>query len=98
MRRSLGLVESESGGRLVLPEAKFGREASEGGHVSWMRKERHTVETEVGKIAGGDEDEDGEAVGEAVGVGVVESQSVCSESSFGSRGVRGGTSSTSTCE
>lgn len=98
MRRSLGLVESERGGRLVLIVAELGGKKSEGGHVSWIWKERHTVGTEVGKGEGGDGDEDGEAVGDAVGVGVVESQSVCSVSSLGNRGVRGGTSSTSTSE
>lgn len=51
--------------------------------------------TVVGKVEGGDGDEEGEAVGDAVGVGVVESQSV---SSLGNKGVKGGTSSTSTSE
>lgn len=98
MRRSLGLVESERGGRLVLAEAAFGKEEREGGRVSWIWKDKQTVGTAVEKGDGGDGDEEGEALGDAVGVGVVESPSVCSVSSLGNRGVRGGTSSTSTSE
>lgn len=98
MRKSLGLVESDRGGRLALTEAAFGKEEREGGHVSWIWKDKQTVETEVGKGEGGDGDEEGEAVGDAVGVGVAESPSVCSVSSLGNKGVRGGTSSTSTSE
>lgn len=54
--------------------------------------------TEVGKGEGGDGGEEGEVVENAVGVGVVESPSVFSVSLLGSKGVRGGTSSTSTSE
>lgn len=82
----------------MLTDAEFGMEERGEVQVSWIKKDRQTVGTEVGKRDGGDGDEGGEAVGDAVGVGVVESQSVCSASSFGSRGVRGGTSSTSTSE
>lgn len=82
----------------MLTEPAFEREEREGGHVSWIWKERQTVGTEVGKGDGGDGDEEGEAVGDVVGVGVVESQSVCSVSSLDNKGVRGGTSSTSTSE
>lgn len=84
--------------RLVATEGAFGKEQREGGHVSWIWKDKQTVVTEVGKGEGGDGDEEGEAVGDAVGVGVAESPSVCSISSFGNKGVRGGTSSTSTSE
>lgn len=98
MRKSLGLVESDRGGRLVLNEAAFGKEDRERGHVSWIWKDKQTAGTEVGKGEGGDGDEEGEAVGDAVGVGVAESPSVCCVSSLGNKGVRGGTSSTSTSE
>lgn len=98
MRRSLGLVEIERGGRLPVAEAALGREEMQRGLVSWIWKERQTVGAVVGKGEGGDGDEEGEAVGDAVGVGVVESQSVFSASLMGNKGVRGGTSSTSTCE
>lgn len=95
MRRSLGFVERGGGGHLVFIGAAFGKEETEGGRVSWIWKDRQTVETEVGKGEGWDGDEEGEAVGDAVGVRF---ESVCSVSSLGSKGVRGGTSSTSTSE
>lgn len=99
MRRSLGLLESERGGRLVLTEAAFETEERDWGQrVSWIWKDRHTVGTEVGKREGGDGEDEGEAVGEAIGVGLAESPSVCSVSSLGNKGVKGGTSSTSTSE
>lgn len=98
MRRSLGLVESVRGGLLEQAEAELGREEKEGGDVSWIWKDRQTVEAEVGKGQGGDGEEEGDAEGDAVGVGVTESPSVCSVSSLGNNGVKGGTSSTSTCE
>lgn len=82
----------------MLTTAAFGKEEKEGGHVSWIWKDMQTVGTEVGKGEGGDGDEEGEAVGDAVGVGVVESPSVWSVSSLGNKGVKGGTSSTSTSE
>lgn len=97
MRRSLGLVDSDIGGLLDVPEAAFGREVRDGWDVSWIWKDRQTVGQEVGKGEGGDGEEEGDTDGEAVGVGVRESPSVCSRSSFG-KGVRGGTSSTSTSE
>lgn len=98
MRRSLGLVESEREGRLVLIDAAFGKEEMEGGHISRIWKDKQTVGTEVGKGEGGDGDEEGEVVENATGVGVVESPSVFSVSLLDSKGVRGGTSSTSTSE
>lgn len=79
-------------------DAVFGKEERESGHVSVIWKDKQTVGTEVWKGVGGDGDEEGEAEGDAVGVGVVESPSACSSSSFGNKGVRGGTSSTSTSE
>lgn len=82
----------------MLTEAEFGTEEREGGQISWIWKDKQTVGTVVGKGEGGDGDEGGEAVGEAVGVGVAESPSVCSVSSLGNKGVRGGTSSTSISE
>lgn len=83
----------------MLTEAAFEREEREDGqHVSWIWKDRQTVGTEVGNEEGGDGDEECEAVGDAVGVGLAESLSVCSVSSLGNKGVRGGTSSTSTSE
>lgn len=96
MRRSLGLVDNEIGGRFT--EATFWREEREGGQLSWIWKEMQTIGTAVGNGEGGEGDEEGEAVGDAVGVGVAESPSVWSVSSLGSKGVRGGTSSTSTSE
>lgn len=80
----------------MLTEAAFGREEREEGHISWIWKDKQTVGTEVGKGEGGDGDEEGETVGDTVGVGVVESLSVCLVSLLGNKGVGGGTSSTST--
>lgn len=82
----------------MLTEEELGQDDREDGHTSWIWKERQTVGMEVGNREGGDGEEDGEAVGDAVGVGVVESNPVCAVSSLGKRGVRGGTSSTSTSE
>lgn len=88
-------MDSERGGLLEFTGAEFERE---GGDVSWIWKDRQTVGAEVGKDEGGDGDDEGDALGDAVGVGLVESPSVCSMSSFGNKGVKGGTSSTSTSE
>lgn len=82
----------------MLIDAAFGKEEMEGGHISRIWKDKQTVGTEVGKGEGGDGDEEGEVVENATGVGVVESPSVFSVSLLDSKGVRGGTSSTSTSE
>lgn len=97
MRRSLGLVESEREGRLVLSEAAFWKEI-EAGRISCIWKDKQTVGTAVGRGDGGDGDEDGEVGEKICGVGFVESPSVFSMSLLGKKGVKGGTSSTSTSE
>jgi len=85
MHRSLGSVEKE---RRLAAFAGGAAAREGGGRVSRIWKDKHTVGMEVGKGEGGDGDE----------VGVAESPSVCSASSLGNKGVRGGTSSTSTSE
>lgn len=94
MHKSLGLLESERGSLLVLDEAAFWRKEKEEGCVSCIWNDKQTLGIEVLKGEGGDGDEEAEAVGEAVG----ESPSLCSVSSLSNKGVRGGTSSTSTSE
>lgn len=97
MRRSLGLVESERQGREVLTAVAFWEEM-EGGHVSCIWKDKQIVGAEAGKGERGDGGEEEEVVENPVGVGVVESPSVFSVSLLDRKGVRGGTSSTSTSE
>lgn len=98
MRRSVGLVESERGALVEVVAGTFGRDEREGGDVFRMKKDRVVGAAQVGEGEGGDGEEEGEAVGDAVGVGVLESLSLCSVSSLGGKGVRGGASSTSTSE
>lgn len=98
MRRSLGLVESEREGREVLTAVAFWKEEMEGGHVSCIWKDKQIVGEEVGKGERGDGGGEEEVVENPVRMGVVESASVFSVSLLDSKGVRGGTSSTSTSE
>ena len=95
MHRSVGLVDSDSGGLLgAVPEGVFEREGSEAGEVSLMRKDRHTGADEEDRQ--GEREQGGEAPGEWVGV--EDSAPERSVTLFGDRGVRGGTSSTLTSE
>lgn len=98
MRRSLGLVESEREGREVLTAVAFWKEEMEGGHVSCIWKDKQIVGAEVGKGERGDGGKEEEVVENPGGAGVVESLSVFSVSLLEGKGVRGGTSSTSTSE
>lgn len=99
MRRSLGLVDSKREDRLKLADVAFGNEGMEGGNRSCIWKDEQTVGTEDGKGEGEVGDEGVEVVEEyPLGIGAVESPSRVSMSLMGSKGVEGGTSSTSTSE
>lgn len=95
MRRSLGLVESESEGRLALFIAAFWQMETDGGRTSCIWKDKQTVGMAVGRGDGGDGDEGGEDGENRYGVA---SPSVLSASLLDNKGVKGGTSSTSTSE